>query len=253
MNKVYIGTSGFYYKDWLTKFYPHSLKRDQLLSYYSIQFKTVEINSSFYHVPLNKTVKHWKESTPDDFIFVFKASRYITHIKKLIYDETSWQKFFSAMEPFATAEKKHLILFQLPANLSCHLDRLELILQKTPPIFAYVFEFRHESWFTEEVYEICKKYNVAIVLSDSPVKRNNIRTWPYIDIDTASFSYIRFHGSKTMYASSYTDDELRYYRDLIQSKLQKGLDVYCYFNNDIQGHAVENAKRLKEFMLGRSH
>jgi uncharacterized protein YecE (DUF72 family) len=130
------------------------------------------------------------------------------------------------------------------ASVSKLKDTLKLL----PNTFFYAFEFRHESWFTSEIYDVLKKYNAALVLSDSPQK-NGEYLWPYHDVDTADFYYIRFHGSPQLYYSSYSDEDLRNYADLIKKKIINGQNVYCYFNNDAAGWAVRNAQTLKSLIV----
>ena len=117
-----------------------------------------------------------------------------------------------------------------------------------PKTFLYAFEFRHQSWFTNEIYKILQQNNCAVVLSDSPKDRDNTRLWPYENIDTADFFYIRFHGSQSLYNSSYTNKELKFYAKLIKEKQKNGQAVYAYFNNDAAGFAIENAKKLKNLL-----
>jgi uncharacterized protein YecE (DUF72 family) len=136
---------------------------------------------------------------------------------------------------------------QTPSFLKRNPVILSTFLKSLPKTFLYAFEFRHQSWFSQEVYQILKKYNLSLVLSDSPRNSDGFRIWPYENIDTANFFYIRFHGSKDLYSSSYTDRELHYYASLIKEKMAKDQDVYCYFNNDA-GIAVYDAKRLKNLL-----
>lgn len=252
MSKVYIGTSGFYYPHWVGNFYPPDLKRERYLSFYSQRFDTVEINSSFYHLPLEKTVETWKKNTFPDFIFSFKMSRFITHIKKLAPEKEALEIFLKRLKIFSDTKARHLILLQTPSFLKVHLSRLKSLLSLLPKSFLYAFEFRHPSWFCREVFDIVEEYNSTIVMADSPKKADGDRIWPRENVDTADFFYIRFHGSSDLYSSSYTEQELSYYANLINEKLANGQDVYGYFNNDAEGWAVENAKRLKN-LLGKKH
>ncbi|HLL61401.1 MAG TPA: DUF72 domain-containing protein [Candidatus Nitrosocosmicus sp.] len=247
MKNVHVGTSGFYYKHWLTDFYPTGIKRGTLLSYYANHFSTVEINSSFYTLLKETTVNSWVKTVPADFVFTFKVSRYITHMKKLIYDEEAFKNFFQPLQILADQKAKQIVVFQTAASLHCNTERLETIFEKIPKGFRYAFEFRSPTWFTEDVYKILKKNNAALILSDSPEKDDD-RLWPLKDIETTDFFYIRFHGSKSLFSSSYTDEELSDYANLIKKKVKKGIEVFCYFNNDIGGHAIRNAKKLKELL-----
>jgi uncharacterized protein YecE (DUF72 family) len=242
MAEVYIGTSGFYYPHWVGNFYPKGLDRDKFLSFYSQHFNTVEINSSFYHTLKPKTVVNWSKSVPSDFVFSFKMSRFITHIKKLIPEKDALTVFFKSLEVFKNWKTKQLVLIQTPPSLKNNEERLKNFIGMLPKNFFYAFEFRHPSWFEEKIYKILKNLNIAVVLSDSP---NNL--WPKVDVETANFFYIRFHGSQRLFSSSYNDEELKFYGQLIKKKLKKGLRVFVYFNNDAKGWAVENAKQLGFF------
>jgi len=273
MAKVFIGTSGFYYPHWIGNFYPQDLERDKFLSFYSQRFNTVEINSSFYHILKPKTVENWSKKVPENFVFSFKMSRFVTHIKKLACEKESLGLFFNSLTTFKSPKTKQLILIQLPPSLKINRERLINFIEMLPKNFLYAFEFRHQTWFDEGIYKILKKVNIAMVLSDSPMKNtkttiekparldkfNNDRTsqvkalrfrrlWPYANVNTANFFYIRFHGSQSLFSSSYTNQELKFYVSLIKEKLKKGMNVYAYFNNDAHGWAVENAKRLKSFL-----
>lgn len=248
MANVYIGTSGFHYQHWINNFYPKDIKKGQLLSYYAKHFKTVEINSSFYHLLKEKTVKDWLNAVADDFIFCFKGSRYITHMKKLSPEKENIDKFFSPLKSLSSKKTKRLVLFQTPSFLKKDPKKLDQFLKILPDNFLYAFEFRNNSWFSEQIYKIARKHNAAIVLSDSPIKKDGRRTWPYHQVETADFFYLRFHGSKRLYASSYTDEELSKYAHLVKGKLKRNLSIFCYFNNDAEGWATENADRLKQLV-----
>ena len=136
------------------------------------------------------------------------------------------------------------MLFQYPASRKGNIDYLSNLLYELPKTFRYAFEFRHPTWFTEDVYKVLNKYNAALVLSDSPRKLIGGRTWPMVDVDTADFTFIRFHGSLIMYASGYTGGELKESGELVQKKIKSGKDVFCYFNNDILGYSINNARHL---------
>ncbi len=179
---------------------------------------------------------------------MFKASKIITHLKKFSVDEEIIDKVFSPLDVFASKPAKHLVLFQTPGNVKGNVDKLKEFMNLLPKTFLYAFEFRHETWFSEEIYNLLKKYNASVVLSDSPRRVGDDRLWPLHDIDTADFSYIRFHGSEKLYYSSYTDEELIYYADLIKSKIKRKMNVYCYFNNDAGGYATRNALKLKDLV-----
>ncbi len=243
MEKIFIGTSGFYYKHWQNKFYPKNIKKNNLLFYYQKSFNTVEINSSFYHIPQPATISNWIKNTTPGFIFSFKAPRAFTHYKRLDPDASSLRLFLERVEPFSSPSPKHLILFQTPGYLQLNLVVLNKLFLFLPKTFLYACEFRNESWFTDETYKVMRKFNASMVLSDSPNKK-----WPYHNIETANFFYIRLHGSKNLFSSSYSIKELRLYAQLMKNKEKKGMRVFAYFNNDAEANAVKNAKTLSALL-----
>ena len=242
--KLYIGTSGYSYSHWENGvFYPRGLPKLKQLEYYTNHFNTVEMNYPFYRLPSSKSFFHWKEVAPKGFIFAVKVSRYITHIKYLYQCKDAWKTFFK--RALCLKDKLGPFLFQLSPNWKKDAERLKNfleMLEKNNKKHRYVFEFRHPSWFSEDVYQILKKYkNLSLCLADSP-------GWPFKEIITGDFIYIRFHGGKTLYTSNYTEKELKNWAGKIKGYLKKGLDVYVYFNDDAMGFAVENAKTLKKLL-----
>jgi len=259
--KLYIGTSGWVYGHWEGVFYPEDLASKDKLKYFSQHFKTAEINYSFYHLPRPSTYQNWYNQTPADFIFSVKASRFITHIKRLkgVHPVKSakggakqfngvkeaWKQFIE--NALNLKEKLGPILFQFPPSFKVteeNIKRLENFLKFICLIWQikhlrFSFEFRHKSWCCEKIYKLLKKYNAAWVIADSP-------RYSRADVVTADFVYLRMHGSKVMFSSKYTEKELR---DLVQKikKWLKSADVYVYFNNDAYGYAIKNAKELLEF------
>jgi uncharacterized protein YecE (DUF72 family) len=250
MGKIFIGTSGWIYGHWQGIFYPEDLPSKDKLKYFSQHFKTAEINYSFYHLPRPITYQKWYSETPADFIFAVKASRFITHIKRLKGVKEAWQQFLE--NALNLREKLGPILFQFPPSFQAspeNINRLKDFLgirDKTAmaELSRIAFEFRHKSWCDEKIYKLLKKYNVAWVICDSPC-------WPKSEVQTADFVYIRMHGSKILFASKYTGEEIKDLAKKIKKWL-KNCDVYCYFNNDFQGHAIENAKELLKLLKGRT-
>lgn len=237
-SKTYIGTSGWQYKHWYEVFYPEDIKSDALLNFYAQHFETVELNASFYHLPKLSVFAGWYKKTPKDFLFSVKASRYITHIKKLRDIDEGWSRFIASAK--GLKEKLGPILFQLPPFLKANKEVLEAALKVLPKKYRYAFEFRQESWFTKEIYDILKKHNIALVIADSPA-------FPLRKEITADFIYLRFHGAKSLYGSKYTEEELKLWAKDIKVWLKQGKDVYAYFNNDAEGYAIENARELFDF------
>jgi len=243
--KLFIGTSGFSYSHWEDGvFYPKDLPKTKELEYLSRKFNTVEINSSFYHLPSEKSFCSWKKRTPKDFIFSLKVSRYITHIKKLSNCQKEWRDFLK--RALLLEKKLGPFLFQLPPSFKKDTERLKSfieLLEKTASSFRFVFEFRHPSWFSKDVYEVLKRGgNTALCFIDSP-------RWESEEVVTADFVYIRMHGSKSLYSSNYSQKELKSLAEKIRDYLKKGLDVYVYFNNDAFGFAPKNAFYLKGVLL----
>lgn len=243
MSKIYIGTSGWVYSDWEGVFYPKKLSSNKKLEFFSKRFKTTEVNYSFYHLPKPSTYKNWYSQTPGDFLFAIKASRYITHIKRLKGAKLAWKTFLkNALE---LKEKLGPILFQFSPSFKAteeNIKRLEKFLKfrrgRTSTDLRLAFEFRHESWCDKKIYNLLKKHNAVWVIADSP-------DYPKAEVVTADFVYIRMHGSKALFSSKYNKQELRSLAQKIK-KWQRNGDVFVYFNNDAQGYAVQNAKELRK-------
>ena len=237
--RLLIGTSGWAYDHWKKIFYPEDLNDKDKLKYFSKHFKTTEINYSFYHLPRPEIYQKWYQETPADFIFSVKASRFITHIKRLKDVEKPWKIFLK--NALNLKEKLGPVLFQFPPNFKTteeNIKRLNDFLKLINRYkLKYAFEFRHQSWCYKETYNLLKKYNIAWVIADSPA-------YPKAEVITADFVYIRMHGSRILFSSKYTKKELQDLSQKIRKRQGRGGDVYCYFNNDVYGFAVENAKEL---------
>lgn len=237
MAKVYIGTSGWQYKHWKGVFYPKNLPIEEWLKYYAQHFNTVEINSTFYHQIKPETYQKWREKVGKNFVFSIKGHRYITHIKRL-KEASSF-----ARAALVALQGQPLLLWQLPPNFKQDLKRLENFLKQLPKGCRYAFEFRHKSWANDQTWELLRKYNTAAVFQDW-------NAWPVAREITADFIYIRFHGNKFLYSSSYSQEELKSWAKNIKQWQKEGLDVYAYFNNDAKGYAVSNALALSS-LLGK--
>jgi len=237
--KIYIGTSGWTYSHWKGVFYPADFFERKWLEYYAKHFDTVELNASFYRLPRAQTFINWRERTPENFLFAVKASRFITHVKRLNDCKEPWEVFISRVKKLK--EKLGPILFQLSPSMKVDIKRLESFLKILPKDYRYAVEPRHESWFDEEIYKILKKYNVALCIADSP-------EFPTAEVVTADFIYIRFHGGKILYGSRYNKKEMQEWAQKIKKWTKAGLDVHAYFNNDASGYAVENAEELKKLL-----
>ena len=209
-----------------------------MFAYYTRHFNTVEINNTFYQLPAEKTVDLWRETAPEGFCFAVKASRFITHMKKLKQPETSTERFFSVLAD-RLGTKLGPILFQLPPGWSVNVDRLAQFLESLPLDHKYVFEFRDRSWLTSEVFELLHKHNVALCIHDLSDQRTPFTI-------TSDFTYIRFHGpGHAKYTGSYSHDELQSWANRIEGWRANLTAVFVYFNNDVGGWAVKNAIELK--------
>ncbi len=239
MNKViHLGTSGWYYDDWVDTFYPKDLEKSKWLSFYAQQFDTVEVNASFYRLPFENMVKGWRRKAPDDFLFTFKGSRVITHRKKLKDSEEYLDRFYSRIREIG--DKLGIILWQLPPNLHRDDEKLEAFLNMLDSSIRQVIEFRHESWFDQKVYNLLEKYNVGYCILSAP-------GLPTVFESTSDFAYVRWHGKNDWYKQEYSKQELGGWASQI-NQLDVS-EVFGYFNNDYQGFAPKNCAELKQ-MLG---
>ncbi len=235
---VYIGTCGFYYEDWRGVFYPKDLPKTKYLDFYIDNFSTVELNSTFYHLPKQKSVLHWREKAKKGFLYSLKAYRGITHYKKLknVKDDLYlYLHLIKNLRPYLG-----VILFQLPPSLKVDIDLLANFLSLLPSGYDYAVEFRDESWYEKEVYDILTRYEVSFCIHDFGKKQTPI-------IETSKNIYIRFHGPNGRYRGSYSEDFLRKWANIIKNFKDKRR-VFCYFNNDYEGNAVKNAQTLLKFL-----
>ena len=246
MAHLFVGTSGWTYTRWKGIFYPEDLPSRHYLEFYSRKFDSTEVNYSFYHLPRPSTYDKWVGQVPEEFLFAVKASRFITHVKRLAGVDDAWRTFVEN----ARTLRGHLgpILLQLPPSFRCDRTKLAAFLKITHAssqnlrALRLTVEFRHESWFTEEIYAVLRCHNVACCIADSP-------GYPRRDVATANFVCQRFHGRTHLFASKYTKGELTEEAKRIREHLREGRDVFAYFNNDAKGHAVENARTLRQLVL----
>ncbi|MBD3272008.1 MAG: DUF72 domain-containing protein [Elusimicrobia bacterium] len=236
MKGIHIGTSGWHYKHWHDVFYPAEIQDESMLRYYCGNFKTVEINNSFYHLPKSKTLKAWHTAVPDGFVFAVKASRYITHMKKLKNCSEPVKKFLNRVETLR--DKMGPVVFQLPPRWSKNPERLEEFLSIFPSNHRFAFEFRDGSWFASEIYDLLAEYNAAFCIYDF-----NRRSSPR-EI-TADFVYLRLHGPDGAYRGSYSASYLSELAGEIKGWAEGNREVFCYFDNDQKGYAAENARQLQ--------
>lgn len=235
---IKIGSSGFYYNDWKEKFYPKDVPKTKWLEYYSERFETVEINNTFYKMPTEKSLKGWKERTPEDFVFTLKANRFFTHQKKLNTDD-DFKERVDSFEQIAKQldQKLAAILWQLPPSLHKATDKLRRVCDLLDPAVNHVFEFRHSSWFDDEVYDTLRDYGFSFCMVSAP---NGL---PEEAKATGQSAYLRFHGKKKWYDYHYSDSELEEWANKLK-KLDKLDELLIYFNNDYHAYAIDNARKM---------
>lgn len=236
---IHIGTSGWHYKDWVGPFYPDDTRPKGMLAYYAGEFGVVEINNSFYRLPDTKTLSTWKASTPERFTFAFKASRYITHNKKLRDAGEALDKMVGVVS--ALGDKLGPILFQLPPRWKVNSQRLDGFLGMMPPGLRVAFEFRDPSWFNDEVYGILRSHGAAFCIYELDGRKSPTEV-------TGDLVYIRLHGPDGAYKGSYSTRDLSGWAGAISSWTRSGKDVYCFFDNDERGYAAQNALELKRML-----
>jgi uncharacterized protein YecE (DUF72 family) len=239
--RLYIGTSGWSYKHWIGNFYPPGLKPKEQLEFYLTRFETVEINNSFYRLPSRDIFLKWKSDTPSKFQFSVKASRYITHMKKLNDAHRALQSFLINAE--ALEGKLSAVLFQLPPGWKINPERLHTFLAVLPKDTRFVFEFRNATWYTSDIYALLHDYNCAFCIYDLAGHRSPVQV-------TADFIYVRLHGPGGKYQGNYSDSQLAEWATQLKDWQAEGKDVYTYFDNDEKGYAAFNALALKAMTNG---
>jgi uncharacterized protein YecE (DUF72 family) len=232
---IRIGTSGWHYGDWAGRFYPADLPKNKWLEFYAGHFDTVEINNTFYHQPKPQTFKNWRKQVPKNFLFAVKASRFITHIKRLKDAREPLERFFEGVRLLKSNPGP--VLYQLPPGMHKDLDRLGAFLKLLPRKPAAVFEFRHESWFSDDTYKLLGDFNAAFCIHDlMDVPR----------IITSDIIYLRFHGTTGRYQGNYSKPALRGWASWAKDNIKNKKGFFAYFNNDYSAYAVHNAKTLRE-------
>ena len=235
--RVRIGCSGWAYGDWRGVLYPEGLPQRRWLERYAEVFETVEVNNTFYRLPSREAVAGWAEHTPGAFEFTVKASRYLTHIKRLNFGPGGASRLFEALEPIAAAGKLGPMLWQFPANFQRDDDRLEAAFDVMPP-GRHCFEFRHPSWFAPGVYDVLSRHGAALVIGDHP-------KWPFQARElTADWTLIRLHYGRRGRNGNYSEAELATWARRI-AQWRRRAEVFVYLNNDWRGFAVRNALSLK--------
>ena len=242
MRPVRIGCSGWNYDDWRGRLYPEGLGKARWLSRYAEEFETVEVNSTFYRLASRDAVGRWVEQTPSGFIFALKASRYLTHIRRLRDLEQGIERYYERIEPLVRSDKLGPIVWQLPANFHRDDELLSGALAGLPA-GRHCFEFRHESWFKPPVYELLRRHGAALVVADHP-------KWPFQARElTADWTLIRLHHGRRGRRGNYSERELDEWARRI-AQWRRRAELFVYFNNDWEGFAVDNARSLRGRLAG---
>jgi uncharacterized protein YecE (DUF72 family) len=237
---IFVGTSGWTYDDWAGRFYPEGVKGSERLGFYVTKFDTVEINATFYRLPTQTMLDAWNRRLPASFQLVVKGSRVVTHLKKLSDCQEPLQLFLDRAGQLKTLR---VILWQLPPSLHKDLGRLSRFLSLLPRQVRHALEFRHGSWWDEEVAETLQQYNVSFVAVSHPKLPDTI--YP-----TTDFLYLRFHGrGQQLYRYNYSEKELQGWANQVKQHLDDRT-VYAFFNNDFEAHAPRNAETFRTLLSG---
>lgn len=235
MSSLRIGASGWAYKDWNGPFYPPEVKAKDRLGWISRRFPTLEINASFYRMPSDAAVAAWRAQTPADFVFAWKASRFITHNKKLKDPDEPLAYMFGRAR--GLGDKLGPVLFQLPPNLHANRERLAGFLKALPKRTRAAIEFRHPSWYAPEILDLLRDEHAALCISDHHQAPAPFEV-------TAGFVYLRGHGPTGRYHGRYPEARLKDWAQHIRDWRKAGKDVFVYFDNDIKSAAPKDAEAL---------
>jgi uncharacterized protein YecE (DUF72 family) len=241
VNQIRIGTSGWHYAHWRGPFYPDGIPSEKMLEFYCSRLATVEINNSFYHLPSEETFRMWRKTAPPGFLFSVKASRYITHMKKLKDPDQSLSMFLSRAAQLGS--KLGPVLFQLPPRWKRDAGRLKDFLQALPKRLRCVFEFRDPSWFRAETYSLLDEYKAAFCVFQLAGQESPPRL-------TGELAYVRLHGPEaSKYTGRYTKVQLREWLRCCEDWINRGArEVFVYFDNDQGGYAALNALEMQEMV-----
>jgi uncharacterized protein YecE (DUF72 family) len=237
---LYAGTSGFAYKSWKPAFYPPDLPTNRFLTYYSERLTALEVNYTFRRLASPGIFERWLDETRSTLQFVPKAHMRITHIDKLKNTSGFLEKFLESLAPFENRRRLGPILFQLAPSFRSSPDVLEGFLKMCPPRFQYAFEFRHESWFNEDVYSIVKSFNAAVCRAESEKLETPA-------VDTASFAYYR------MRKENYTPEELQAFGSSLRERLNRSDDVYVFFKHEENPEGALYAETLLKMFRAEAH
>ena len=233
---IRIGCSGWVYKHWRGIFYAASLPQTRWFERYSEEFDTVEINNSFYRLPKPETFDKWRKQAPPGFCYAVKANRFLTQAKKLKDCEEPMERMMTAVQHLG--DRLGPMLYQLPPSMKINLDRLETFLQILPRDVTSVFEFRNMSWYEAETYLLLDRYGASFCVHDMPGSTSN-------RIAVGPIAYVRLHGGEGKYWGRYSDERLLSWTDWLLDQARQGRSCWCYFNNDIHGHAIDDPRTLK--------
>jgi uncharacterized protein YecE (DUF72 family) len=235
---VRIGCSGWNYADWRERVYPKGVPPRRWLAHYSHLFETVEVNSTFYRLASETAVAGWVEQTPPGFVFALKASRYLTHMKRLTEMDRGVARYYERIAPLVGTPKLGPIVWQLPESFHRDDDRLRNALEHLPA-GHHCFEFRHHSWFTRDVYELLRRHKVALVIGDHPQR-------PFQSYEmTTDWTLVRFHYGRRGRRGNYSEAELEQWAERLEGWARR-VEVFAYFNNDWEGFAVRNGLWMRE-------
>lgn len=241
---IRIGCSGWTYASWRGAFYPPRLPQRRWLEHYATRFDTVELNATFYRLARPEAVAHWVEQTPPGFAFAAKASRYLTHMKRLTDLDRGVERFAASIAPLAESGKLGPVVWQLPEAFRRDDERLASALARVAslPPGRHAFEFRHPSWFVPEVERLLRAHGAALAIGDTPERPFQTHAL------TAGWTLVRFHRGARGRRGNYSEAELRAWAQRIRAWSER-VDVYAYFNNDQEAFAPRNALRLR-MLLG---
>ncbi|BAI96148.1 conserved hypothetical protein [Sphingobium indicum UT26S] len=234
---IRIGCSGWNYRDWRGRLYPEKMAAKNWFAFYAEQFDTVEINNSFYRLPSPETVDKWREQAPSGFCYAAKANRYLTQMKKLRDCEEPLERMMASFAHFG--DSLGPVLYQLPPHFTLDLPRLEDFLRIAPRHPVPVFEFRHPSWYVDEVYALLERQGAAFCVHDMPGSAS-----PRLAVGTTA--YVRFHGTTGKYRGSYSRERLEDWAEWMKAQNREGRTVWAYFNNDYNAQAITDARILRE-------
>jgi uncharacterized protein YecE (DUF72 family) len=236
ISSIRVGCSGWAYKHWRGLLYPEGLPQKRWFERYAQEFDTVEINNSFYRLPSCETFAKWRDQAPTGFCYAAKANRFLTQAKKLLDCEEPMERMMTAVR--CLGDRLGPMLYQLPPSMKINLQRLESFLEIVPKDVKSVFEFRDRSWYVPETYALLDRHGAGFCVHDMAGSTSE-------RIAVGPIAYVRFHGAEGKYWGRYSDERLLSWTDWLIAQARSGRACWCYFNNDIHGAAIEDARTLK--------